>query len=119
MEVLAAFVREHSRERWPVPEPGFSAGAENRTTRSDVQAALTVIIGRNRAQDTQVINLARAVLPAANMAGATIGDVDLTEAVLARADLINTNLVGSTMARADLTEAQLIGANLQRTCQSR
>ena len=42
MEVLAAFIREHSREHWPLPEPDTDA-VPPRKTRPDVQAAVTVI----------------------------------------------------------------------------
>ena len=49
MEVLSAFIREHSREQWP-PLPAddqSDADSEARTTRPDVQAAVTVI-GRRK-----------------------------------------------------------------------
>jgi hypothetical protein len=44
MEVLAACIREHSREQWP-PASNEEPGAElpERATRADVQAAMTVI----------------------------------------------------------------------------
>jgi hypothetical protein len=38
MEVLAAFIRDHSSELWPPAEPGAAETLE-RTTRPDVQAA--------------------------------------------------------------------------------
>jgi hypothetical protein len=40
MAVLAAFIREHSREQWPPAEPG--AEPPERATRPHVQAAATV-----------------------------------------------------------------------------
>src|SRR6476659_2465574 len=56
MEVLAAFIREHSRHRWPQAEPG--AEPPMRATRPDVQAAITVIGRRNVGDDHQLVNLA-------------------------------------------------------------
>src|ERR1035438_600733 len=41
MEVLAAFIGEHSRVQWPVRGPG--AEKREHTTRPDVQAAISVI----------------------------------------------------------------------------
>src|SRR5215813_6013516 len=55
MDVLAAFVREHSREQWPRAEPG--AEPPRRATRPDVQAAVTVIGRRNRQHDQQLFDL--------------------------------------------------------------
>src|SRR5215471_816835 len=60
MAVLAAFIREHSREQWPPAEPG--AEPPERTTRPDVQAAATVIGRRNTHHDGERINLNAAVL---------------------------------------------------------
>ena len=36
MEVLAAFIREHSHEQWPPPRPGSEQ--QKRSTRPDIQA---------------------------------------------------------------------------------
>src|SRR6266568_2655897 len=47
MEVLTAFIREHSREQWPPSNADQSV--QERLTRPDVQAALTVI-GRRGAE---------------------------------------------------------------------
>ena len=55
MEVLTAFIREHSREQWPLAQLG--ADAPERVTRPDVQAAITVIGRRNRTHDLGYINL--------------------------------------------------------------
>ena len=46
LEVLAAFIREHSHEPWPPKEPG--AKTPGRTTRPDVQAAVAVVGRRIR-----------------------------------------------------------------------
>jgi hypothetical protein len=52
MAVLAAFIREHSREQWPLPEPGTKT-VSRPTTRPDVQAALTVIGRRDVTHDSE------------------------------------------------------------------
>ena len=82
MEVLAAFIREHSREPWPPPESAVSPAPE-RFPRPDVQAALTVIGRRQVSQDSW-------------------GHIDLTGAVLPGALLFHTNL----------TNVRLVGVNL-------
>src|SRR5262249_858855 len=46
MEVLAAFIREHSPEMWP---PSVTSDSPMRKTRPDIQAAVTVI-GRRAVQ---------------------------------------------------------------------
>ena len=51
MEVLAAFIREHSHEQWSAPGPA------TRPTRPDVQAAATVIGRRIFRNDRDRINL--------------------------------------------------------------
>ncbi len=126
MEVLAAFVREHSREQWPpMPdEPGVDA--PERTTRSDVQAAVTVIGRRNFRHDRQAVNLNDANLVRADLTGgtlirATLRDVNLTRADLTftganliRANLTGATLTGADLTGADLTRATLVGANLTR-----
>lgn len=96
MEVLAAFIREHSREQWPIPDSGDASSPE-RTTRPDVQAALTIIGRRHATHDRRTIDLTGAVLPAATLAHANFSNVDLAHAVLTRADLIKANLAGSVL----------------------
>lgn len=99
MEVLTAFIREHSREPWPPPvevAPGVFRTEENReqSTRPDVQAAVTVV-GRRRLdakRDFRPIDLARADLTGAN----------LTRAILIRAILTGANLTGANLTRASL-----------------
>ena len=49
MEVLTAFIREHSREPWPPPDPGGQE--QGRSTRPDVQAAVTVVGRRDPDRD--------------------------------------------------------------------
>ena len=102
IEVLAAFVREHSREIWP-PEASDEprADAPVRTTRPDVQAAVTVIGRRNHQNDRQPVNLDDSNLTRAN----------LTDARLIGTNLNRANFTGARLTRADLTDANLIGAN--------
>ena len=122
VEVLAAFIREHSREPWPQPGPDDDDGEDlARLTRPDVQAAATVLGRRDRERDVRRIDLSGANLSHANLGGeiprtvfrasAVLGadfrDADFRHADLSGANLAQTNLVG-----ADLTGACLIGADL-------
>ena len=110
MEVLTAFIREHSREPGAIPEPA-SATIERRT-RPDVQAALTVVGRRDHSQDRATINLTSADLREANLTRADLFGADLTSADLTSADLREANLSGAMLVRADLTSARLLGADL-------
>ena len=122
-EVLAQFTRTHSRKHWPVPESGGDQAPE-RTTRPDVQAALTVIglwgpADRHKRLDLTLANLPGASLIGANFAdakltGADLAAADLTGADLSGADLISADLTGAKLTRADLTRAKLTGADLTR-----
>jgi uncharacterized protein YjbI with pentapeptide repeats len=107
MEVLTAFIREHSREPWPPSDPG---GQEReRSTRPDIQAAVTVVGRRERQRDLpeRRIDLTRAVL-----AGAVLPYANLDRALLAAADLSGAVLIGANLAYAYLDRAVLTGANL-------
>ena len=126
MEVLAAFIREHSREQWPtqiqIPEPVTDAPPW-RTTRPDVQAAVTVIGRRNITNDLGRINLTSANLTfadldAGNLPRVDLKDADLTYANLmsvyaSLADLSGANLTGARLREADLRRTDLSGANLR------
>ena len=57
IEVLAAFVREHSHEPWPQSERGL--GLPEHATRPDVQVAVNVIGRRDASLDGGHIDLAR------------------------------------------------------------
>jgi hypothetical protein len=120
MEVLAAFIREHSREPWP---PHDSDSEEwSRTTRPDVQAALTVIGRRDTRRDIAPIDLADANLTGANLAHAKLTDANLSRVNLAtatlgsarliRANLTDANLSGTYLIDADLSGADLYTSNL-------
>ena len=112
MEVVSAFVREHSREQWPSSDPGGQEQA--RSTRPDVQAAVTVVGRRDVKRDIQgsVIDLGGAILAGANLGGADLFRARLTGANLAGANLIIADLGGANLAGADLSGARLAGANL-------
>ena len=115
MEVLAAFIREHSREQWPLPandEPG--AAAPERGTRPDVQAAITVIGRRNPKHDREPVNLNEANLTRARLTRARLTGARLTGAYLIGARLDGANLGGADLSGADLTEAYFTRANLTR-----
>jgi hypothetical protein len=124
MDVLSAFIREHSREPWPVhdPQPGAKSGPEPET-RPDIQAAVTVLVRRDWSNDKEPIDLAGARLPSADLSeghfrNATMTGADLTEADLSDADLSGASLVGAelhvaVLVRAKLTNAVLNAANLQ------
>ena len=118
MEVLTAFVREHSHGQWPLPVDGDALGPE-RTIRPDIQAALTVIGRRNATHDLQPIDLSRANLSYANLTGADFTGADFTAADLTAANLTNGDLTGAFLTDADLTRAALIHARLTHANLSR
>lgn len=117
MEVLAAFVREHSRERVPLPPesaPEASAIAPERVIQTDVQAALTVIGRRNYARDRGQLDLTRADLTDANLSSANLAGAQLTFARLTRASLTDADLTGAAFAKVNLAGADLTRAQLSR-----
>ena len=117
MEVLAAFVREHSREPWPLPaddEPGSDAA--QRRTRPDVQAAVTVIGRRDARYDRQRVDLRRGFVigPRLDLRGAYLIGADLSNATyFVFADFRRADLRGADFGGADLTGADFGGANLR------
>ena len=140
IEVLTAFIREHSREQWPHTGQPVQGGS----TRPDVQAAATVVGRRDAERDIRRIgidlhgvdltradligahltgavlvtaHLEGANLEGAHLEGADLTDADLTDADLARADLRwahlrDADLTGAQLGRADLSRAHLDGAHL-------
>jgi uncharacterized protein YjbI with pentapeptide repeats len=117
MEVLTAFIRAHSRDRWPLPGPDDAEPEPS--TRPDVQAALTVIGRRDAKSDIRTIDLAGADLVNAqidgNLSGAHLADGNLTKALLladlSGANLHHANLTGARLT-AKLADANLTGADL-------
>ena len=112
MEVLAAFIREQSRWQWPPGELN-DAPAPQRTTRPDVQAAVTVIGRRDSRYDRQPVNLSDANLTRADLTEANLGHANLSRADLTGASLLRTNLTSASLVRANLTEASLGSTNLK------
>jgi pentapeptide repeat protein len=117
MEMLAAFIRERSREQWPPPDPGGQA--RQRSLSPDVRAAITAVGRRLAERDIGPVDLARADLTGADLGGVDLTGADLTEAVLAhavlpRADLPAAKLIHADLAGADLGGARLTGADLTR-----
>jgi len=121
VEVLTAFIREHSREQWPPPQPASTSqpvGSPERATRPDVQAAITVVGRRSVARDgDSQIDLVEANLTAANLRGANLVKANLRGAILTRADfgfadLAGANLSGTDLRMTDLTATNLTGASL-------
>ncbi len=128
MEVLAAFIRDHSHEQWPPPD--HDGGEQVRSTRPDVQAALTVIGRRDSKRDIRRIDLTGTSLSGANLKGAHLAhvnlsgsaylvgadltDADLTDADLTDAFLGGAHLTGANLSSANLTRASLADANLTR-----
>ena len=108
MEMLAAFIREHSHEQRPPPGP--SGRARERSLRPDVQAALTAVGRRLTERDIGPVDLARADLTGANLGGARLTGANLTGANLTSADLADADLTDADLTRADLTRAELTGA---------
>jgi uncharacterized protein YjbI with pentapeptide repeats len=109
MEVLSAFIREHSHEPWPPPDHPASLEQEQ-STRPDVQAAITVIGRRDRHLDDTGIGPAQAGLPRRMLA--RMGRIDLAGASLIGAFLFRADLAGANLERADFTGADLTGAVL-------
>jgi uncharacterized protein YjbI with pentapeptide repeats len=107
MEVLAAFVREQSHERWPSVDDQSRADVPPRMTRPDVQAAVAVIGRRDPKNDRQAVNL-----NSANLAGADLTDAELADAKIDGADLTQANLADANLTRAQLNDANLISAKL-------
>jgi uncharacterized protein YjbI with pentapeptide repeats len=118
MEVLTAFVREHSREPGPPPDSG---SLEQRgLTRPDVQAAVAVVRRRHAKRDIQPIDLSdadltRANLRVANLRGANLAGADLTGADLTRADLTGADLTHATLDGVRFTFAYLTRVNFTGT----
>jgi hypothetical protein len=115
MEVLGAFVREHTRRggqrrligAWCGGRWAGSQSTKPRPPDADVQAALTVIGRRTTDHDTRLIDLAGVDLTLADL-----NNAELAGAELERADLAGAKLIGSNLDAVDLCRANLVGANL-------
>lgn len=112
MEVLTAFVRQHSA--WV--EGAETAEASQRDIRPDIQTILTVIGRRELTYqngESQRLNLSGTDLRWAILNGAKFDGVDFTSAHLDRAELNAAQLMGAILLNAHLSEAILEGAQLQ------
>jgi hypothetical protein len=107
MEVLTAFIREYSKEQWPENPKD----PEDRWTRPDIQAAVTVVKRRNVEHDGgDRIDLYKAVLR-----GADLSDAKLGRAILRLADLTNAYLYRADFVGADLREATIKTVHIDHT----
>ena len=75
----------------------WTSRGQERSTRPDVQAALTVVGHRDPDRDIQPIDLARATLN-----GATLTSADLTGAKLSSADLTDADLTDARWPEGEL-----------------
>ena len=118
VEVLTAFVREHSHEQGQPSGPGGQEQA--RPARADIQAAAAVIGRRDRRRDIQRIDLARANLARANLALAHLTGADLTRADLSSTQLTVAHLADATSpARTSATRTSAARASAARTSAAR
>lgn len=97
MELLAAYVREHAR-------PG-KAGLEPTT---EVQSVLTVL-GRSAVEG---LDLRRCVLWGADLEGATLAGVNLSQGTLRGVSLAGATLVRGKLREVNLADADLVGADV-------
>jgi uncharacterized protein YjbI with pentapeptide repeats len=98
MELIAAYVREHSQMGHTSLEPA-----------TDVQSALSVL-GRSGHGG---LDLRRTVLWGADLEGAHLADVNLTEARMRGAHLMSARMPRGRLRGADLVGADLSGAHLR------
>ncbi len=110
MEVLTAFIREHSDEqRTP---PGTGDQKRDPSIRPDVQAAVTVVGRRDAKRDIRPLDLRGAKLICAILLRANLASANLLRANLTGANLVGADLAGAHLVSADLTGAGLMSANL-------
>jgi uncharacterized protein YjbI with pentapeptide repeats len=105
MDVLTAFIRDHSNPPPPSDEP--ASLLQERTALADIQAALTVVGRRDPHRDIQQIRLA-----GANLTGAYLVNAKLAGADLRGAHLVGAYLPGAYLDAALLNDAHLEGATL-------
>ncbi len=108
MEVLTAFLREHSREATQAQASATQKDAGWRL-RGDLQAVATVLGRRRREREGALDQLN---LQGVHLEEVIIQDANLEEAFLLGANLERANLVGANLEGAFLTIANLKGAFL-------
>jgi uncharacterized protein YjbI with pentapeptide repeats len=112
IEVLSAYIREHSREEWLVPRSEEDPTLQ-RATRPDIQAAITVIGRREATNDRYPVNLQEAELYGADLRDAYLARANLFGAKLEQASLASANLYQANLGLAKLDAAVLSGADLK------
>jgi uncharacterized protein YjbI with pentapeptide repeats len=113
VEVLAAFVREHSPYRPSSededPDPEIAPGSPP----TDVLAAVTVLGRRPQGREERgEVNLQFTYLAYANLERLNLSGVNLANAFLAGASLVQADLTGAIMIDADLSNAYLVGCEM-------
>lgn len=110
MEILTAFVREHTRRSPQDADDNLAA----EIIATDIQAVLTVLGRRTVAHDPLArLNLGGAHVEGANLEGAHLELADLAGAHLEAANLVHAYLEGADLAGAHLEGANLDGAHLE------
>jgi len=123
MEVLTAFIREHSREPWRPPDTGSSGriaaaqGALSTTTRTwRLARTVRYLAARSSSSTGNPPEQERVMRPDVQAAATVIGRRDAKRDIqridLTRADLAEVDLIRARLDRTDLTGANLTGANL-------
>jgi hypothetical protein len=105
IEILAGFVRTAK----------IKSHASSRIGR-DIQAALSVICGRDTNKDpkNEQLDLSYANMQGANLQHAHLQGANLTGANLSKANLADADLQQTILCAANLSEANLAGANLSQ-----
>ena len=114
MEVLAAFLREHS-PRNQTTDSGRGEESPIRI-RADIQAAATVL-GRRRIENDlprRPIDLREVDLAGANLHRANLSNTNFEGATLRSADFVLADLGGGLLKGTDLREATFLLTNLER-----
>lgn len=118
LEVLAAFIREHTKEpaagnlTWDA-EHHHEGGNDEPRLDTDVQAALTVIGRRPQRAERNPVDLSQADLCGADLSDLNLDGVWLWRAKLRSAKLLGTHLKGANLAWAQLQDAGLTDAHMQ------
>jgi hypothetical protein len=123
MEVLTAFIREHS-SGWVLHAVETPDGPQPpETARPDIQTALSVIGRRNTKRDIRPVDLRSADLRGADLSGLNLRGANLSRVNLAGThapnfqgpDLRDANLSESDLSHVEFTGLKLNGAGLERT----
>ncbi len=122
MEYLAAFIRSNARrkeeeegyeDRSSYKTGGFLKGSSP-SIPDDIQAALTIIKGRDLNKDKGSLDLSNTDLREAILTGFSLKGVNFYRANLKGANLDEVNLEGANLKEANLQWAKLRNAKLQK-----